>query len=64
MGLFDDVKQTAKFVKKVYESNEQWARIVAIEGRKGPFARIRLEIHLEGRVPYQHIVNTIVPGDV
>src|SRR3569833_3263369 len=64
MGLFDDVKQTARLAQIVYESSEQWARIVAIEGRKGPFARIRVEIHIEGRVPFQHVVNTVVPRDV
>jgi hypothetical protein len=64
MGLFDDVKQTAKLAKTVWEADERWARIVAIESRKGPYARIRLEIHREGREPYQHVASTIVPRDV
>ena len=64
MGRFDDVKQTAKLAKTVWDANEQWARIVAIEGRTGPFARIRLEIHLEGRDPYQHVASTVIPRDV
>jgi hypothetical protein len=64
MGFLDRVKTVRAMYQQAVDTVEQWAQIIAVGPRLGPFTVLQLEIHYGGRPPVEASTIVIVPRDV